>query len=118
MPVRDGDGREGGAVCEGTFANCRYSVRDGDGREGGASPEGFIGNRRHSLCKSHFCEFTIVSEPPCLVCAIVYCCLGHFPRLLTGSGGLVWCDGVRARERDGETLKECVIAASMAASTR
>jgi hypothetical protein len=26
----------------------------------------------------------------------------------------VWCDGVRARERDGETLKECVIVASMA----
>ena len=27
----------------------------------------------------------------------------------------MWCDGVRARERDGETLKECVIVASMAA---
>jgi hypothetical protein len=28
----------------------------------------------------------------------------------------VWCDGVRTRERDCETLKECIIVASMALS--
>jgi hypothetical protein len=32
------------------------------------------------LCKSHFCEFQIVFEAPCLVCAIVYCCFGHFEK--------------------------------------
>ena len=61
-----------------SIANSRHTVRDGDGREGGASPEGFIGNRRHSFYKSHFCELKIVFEAPCLVCACVYCCLGHF----------------------------------------
>jgi hypothetical protein len=30
------------------------------------------------LCKSHFCELMIAFEAPCLVCACVYRCFGHF----------------------------------------
>jgi hypothetical protein len=85
------------------------------------------------LCKSYFCEFTIASQAPCarVYCCIAHFGEGESPgveRIFSPvflvtvessnyliliiceflhywheSGVLVWCDGVRSRERDCET---------------